>query len=85
MLGDTAYDSDALREDWTSVERGRLFPIVQQKASVQLQQAALQTTPAHRERLQPAQGLQADRNSLRQARAKLSRFRLPRAALVWWI
>ena len=32
---------------------------------------------SHRERLLPAQGLPQDRNSLRQAGKKLSRFRLP--------
>ena len=33
--------------------------------------------PSHRERLLPAKGLPQDRNSLRQAGKKLSRFRLP--------
>ena len=50
---------------------------IQPKASLPLQQAGIQMASSHRERLLPAQGLPQDRNSLRQAGKKLSRFRLP--------
>src|SRR5262245_38390993 len=50
----------------------------QQKTTVQLQQAYLQAALAHRERVQQIEGLQAHRNPLRQAGAKLPGLCLPR-------
>src|SRR5262249_3850849 len=51
---------------------------LQQEATVQLQQAYLQAALAHRERVQQVEGLQAHRNPLRQAGAKLPGLCLPR-------
>src|SRR5262245_42780109 len=51
---------------------------LQQETTVQLQQAYLQAALAHRERVQQIEGLQAHRNPLRQAGAKLSGLCLPR-------
>src|ERR1700685_2409059 len=49
---------------------------LQQEAAVQLQQASLQTSLAHRERLQQTEGLQAHCNAIRQTGTKLLVFRL---------
>src|SRR6516162_4870224 len=51
---------------------------LQQEATVQLQQASLQVALAHRECIQQVEGLQAHRNPLRQAGAKLPGLCLPR-------
>ena len=50
---------------------------LQQETTVQLQQASLQAALAHRERVQQVEGLQAHRNPLRQAGAKLLGLCLP--------
>jgi hypothetical protein len=51
---------------------------LQQEATFQFQQAYLQAALAHRERVQQVEGLQAHRNPLRQAGAKLPGLCLPR-------
>ena len=74
MLGDKAYDSAELRDELD--ERGTR-PVIpnrsNRKATVQLQQAALQASLAHRECLQQVEGLQAHRHPIRQTGTKLSR------------
>ena len=78
MLGDAAYDSGELREQLD--ERGTK-PVIPNRCNRKqplLQQASLQAALAHRECVQPAEGLQTRRNPLRQARAKLPGLRLPR-------
>src|SRR6202451_3205640 len=49
---------------------------LQQEAADQLQHASLQTSLAHRERLQQTEGLQAHCNAIRQTGTKLLVFRL---------
>src|SRR5262245_41567263 len=75
MLGDKAYDSVELRQDLH--ERGTK-PVIPNRCNRKLQQAYLQAALAHRERVQEIEGLQAHRNPLRQAGAKLSGLCLPR-------
>src|SRR5262245_48349948 len=75
MLGDKAYDSVELRQDLH--ERGTK-PVIPNRCNRKLQQAYLQAALAHRERVQQIEGLQAHRNPLRQAGAKLSGLCLPR-------
>ena len=79
MLGDKAYDSAELRDELD--ERGTK-PVIpnrsNRKQPFQLQQAPLQASLAHRERVQQIEGLQAHRNPLRQAGAKLPGLCLPR-------
>jgi transposase len=65
MLGDKAYDSNELRDELVSAWNQAGHPQSQQpETAVQLQQAALQATLAHRERFQQVEGLQAHRNAL---------------------
>jgi len=78
MLGDKAYDSAELREELDEHGTKPVIPKLQQEAAVQLQQASLQAALAHRERFQQVEGLQAHRNPLRQAGAKLPGLCLPR-------
>ena len=74
-----AYDGDELREE---LERHRTKSVIpnrlKQKAPVQLLKAPLQSSLAHRERLQQVEGLPPYRNSLRQAGAKRQEDCLPR-------
>ena len=79
LLGDKAYDSAELRQ-WLTRARhqARRSQQVEPQAAVQLRQESLQATPPHRECLLSAQGLPPHRHPLRQAGAKLPRFRLPR-------
>jgi hypothetical protein len=76
MLGDKAYDSAELRQQLHRNQAGYSQP-QQQGATVPLQQAPLQASLAHRERLQQVEGLQAHRNPLRQAGSKLLGLCLP--------
>ena len=79
MLGDKAYDSTELREELH--ERGTKSVIPNRrnrKQPFQLQQTPLQASLAHRDCVQQAEGLQAYRNALRQAGAKLPGLCLPR-------
>jgi len=79
VLGDKAYDSaePARGAGRARNQAGHSKPL-QQETTVQLQQASLQAALAHRKCLQQAEGLQARRNPLRQARAKLPDLCLPR-------
>ena len=80
MLGDKAYDERGIaRGTGRTWEPSRSFPDrSEQEATVQLQQASLQATLAHRECVQQTEGLQAHRNPIRQAGAKLLGLCLPR-------
>ena len=86
MLGDKAYDSAELREELD--ERGTK-PVIpnrcNRKTTLQLQQASLQAALAHRERVQPVEGLQ--RIATRYDRLALNYLASVclAAALVWWI
>src|SRR5713101_6103014 len=79
VLGDKAYDraEPARGAGRARNQAGHSKPL-QQETTVQLQQASLQAALAHRKCLQQAEGLQARRNPLRQARAKLPGLCLPR-------
>ena len=79
MLGDKAYDSAELREDLD--ERGTR-PVIPNRCNRKQPFSFSKRLYKLRWRiescLQPAEGLQAHRNSLRQARSKLFVFCLPR-------
>jgi transposase len=66
MLGDDAYDSAELREELDAQGTKPVIPNRSNgKQPFSLQQASVQTSVAHRERVQQAQGFQANRHPLR--------------------
>jgi IS5 family transposase len=80
LLGDKAYDSTELRQ---KLDERRIKPVIpnrsNRKQPFSFNKRSLQVALARRERFQQAEGLQARRNTLRQAGPKLSRVSLPRS------
>ncbi len=64
MLGDKAYDSTELREELDGCGTKPVIPNRSNRKQLQLQQASLQASLAHRERLQQVEGLPPDCNAL---------------------
>ena len=80
-----AYDSDELREELESAEPVGHSKPPKQETPVQLLQASLQASLAHRECVQPVEGLR--RIATRYDRLALNYLASVclAAALVWWI